>query len=953
MFFWIVILLFLLFGVGQILTTSTGVQASGLIINEILATNGTGLTDEDGDYSDWIEIYNRGSQAINLSGWSLTDDPGQPEKWTFPDATLGGHEYLVVFASGKDRKDAGRDVPLHTNFNLNKKAEFLGLYNVFQGKFMDTDSPQFPEQFRDMSYGRHGDKLAYGYLGTPTPGGPNDETLVWEAVVSPVGFNVERGFYDTPFVLGLSTTTAGAAVRYTTDGSEPTETHGTIYAGPIAVDTTTVVRAVAFRPDSLSSYVNTHTYIFPDSVLGQPTDPPGFPSTWGTHKNGDPVIADYEMDPEVVSSSRDRDMIRSALKSIPTLSLATDARNLDIYANTEGRGEAWERPASVELIYPNGDRPGFQINSGLRIHGGVGRSTVIPKHSFRLLFKGEYGATKLEYPLFPDSPVERFDTITLRAGMNRSYAGKTREPRVDLRLTTYTRDEWLRSSQIAMSGVGSHGIFVHLYLNGLYWGLYNIVERPDASFTSSYLGGRKEDWYAVKHDGPVSGSGERFEALHSLASAGGLEDPEKYAAIKQYIDTAHFIDYIIVNFHSGNEDWALTNWYAGVRNPEGKVKYFAWDGELTWIDGAWLYSSPAGEPLIKSEVLFKALLQNPDFRMEFADRIYRHLFNDGALTDANSRARWIEINAPINLAIVGEAARWGDVRYEPPIDRDNWLKAYDNVLAQMDGNVAKWIALTREAGYYPDIDPPAFNQHSDLVTTGFTLTMTAPGGVVYYTTDGSDPRAEGTGLVAPDAIEYRSPLMLTTTTRVRARVLAEDTWSALHETTFEVVERKSDLSITEIMYNPSDGSDYEFIELKNIGNGDLNLANMYFDEGITFSFPPVTAPLSPGELVVLVGNATAFAERYPGIPVGGTYRGSLSNTGEKITLKGAEGHVVVSVGYDDENGWPISPDGRGDSLVLKALDGNPDNPRNWLASALLNGSPGADEPTAGGTYRED
>jgi hypothetical protein len=141
--------------------------------------------------------------------------------------------------------------------------------------------------------------------------------------------------------------------------------------------------------------------------------------------------------------------------------------------------------------------------------------------------------------------------------------------------------------------------------------------------------------------------------------------------------------------------------------------------------------------------------------------------------------------------------------------------------------------------------------------------------------------------------------------------------------------------------------------LKNIGNVDLNLANMYFDEGITFSFPPVTAPLSPGEFVVLVRNATAFSERYPGIPVRGTYRGSLSNTGEKITLKDPEGHVVVSVDYDDENGWPISTDGRGDSLVLKALDGNPDNPRNWLASALLNGSPGADEPTAGGTHGED
>jgi hypothetical protein len=647
------------------------------------------------------------------------------------------------------------------------------------------------------------------------------------------------------------------------------------------------------------------------------------------------------MDPEVVNSPGDGDLIRSALKAIPTLSLVTDVQNLDIYANTSERGEAWERPVSVELIYPNGERPGFQINAGLRIQGGVGRTPIIPKHSFRLFFKGKYGATKLEYPLFPDSPVESFDTLTLRAGMNRSYAGKLREPRVDIRLTTYTRDEWLRTSQIAMSGIGPHGILVHLYLNGLYWGLYNVVERPDTSFTSSYLGGDKEDWYAVNHTGTISGSGERFETLHELASAGGLEDPEKYAAIKQYIDIPHFIDYIILNFYCGNEDWGRTNWYAGVRNPEGKAKYFVWDGEWIWIDGAWLYSSPPGAPIIKTEVLFRALMQNPDFRLEFADRMYEHLFNDGALTDANSRARWIEINEPINLAIIGESARWGDVRYESPITRDHWLKAYDDVLAQMDGNVTKWIALTREAGYYPDIDPPEFNQHGGLVTKGFELTMTAPQGTIYYTTDGSDPRLPVTGQVAPTALVYHSPIVLTTTTHVKARALADDTWSALHKATFRVHKYNNPLHITEIMYNPPGGDDYEFIELKNTGDTDVDLSHMSF-EGIIFSFP--TGTVLPGsEFIVLARNPAAFAGRYPAVPVGGTYQGKLSNKGEEIVLKDTQGNVLISVPYDDENGWPVSPDGRGDSLVFINQNGDPHDPKNWRASADFNGSPGADD----------
>jgi hypothetical protein len=492
-----------------------------------------------------------------------------------------------------------------------------------------------------------------------------------------------------------------------------------------------------------------------------------------------------------------------------------------------------------------------------------------------------------------------------------------------------------------MSGIGSHGTFVHLYLNGLYWGLYNIVERPDQSFLSSYFGGEKDDWYIVNHSGPVSGSGDRFESLHRLASAGGLEDPERYAEIKEYIDIAQFIDYIILNFYSGNEDWGLTNWYAGIRNPDGRARYFSWDGEWTWIDGAWLYASPPGAPIIRTEELLKALMKNPDFRMEFADRMYKHLFNDGALTDANSQARWVEINDPINLAIIGESARWGDVRYERPITRDDWLKAYEDVLAQMDGNVAKWIALTREAGYYPPIDPPAFNQHGGLVTTGFELTMAAPEGTIYYTTDGSDPRVPATGLIASTASIYQSPLVLTTTTHVKARVLADGVWSALHEATFRAGEPESHLCITEIMYNPMDGDDYEFIELKNAGDTDVDLSNMAF-EGIAFSFPSGTL-LPADESIVLVSNPTAFAERYPSVPIGGVYQAKLSNKGEEIILKNKQGTALISVLYDDENGWPVSPDGRGDSLVFINLDGDPHNPENWRASAQLHGSPGADD----------
>ena len=944
------------------------------VISELLAVNQAGIADEDGDHSDWIEIYNPGQHTINLDGWSLTDDPSQPEKWVFPDITLGSHEYLLVFASGKDRKPTQPGSELHTNFRLSQRGEFLGLYSIREGQFVHTPALSagkgFPEQFQDVSYGYYGnqendlfDQWTYGYLATPTPGQPNGEALGWVGLVAPVSFGQGRGFYQAPFTLELSTATPGATIRYTTDGSEPTETHGTVYSGPIAFTATTVVRAAAFKPDFRASSVDTHTYIFLDQVLAQPQDPPGFRKTWGGYE-GSPVMADYEMDPDVVNDPRYSGIIKEALKSIPTISIVTDMQSFhDLYANPGWKGRDWERSASVEFFNDPNKQQGFQINVGLRIQGELGRLEFIPKHAFRLFFRSEYGAAKLKYPLFPNSPVDEFDTLTLRSGVNRSYAGW---PESDQRPTTYTRDEWLRASQIAMSGSGSHGIFVHLYLNGLYWGLYNVVERPDESFMSSYFGGPKDDWQTITHAETLTNSSDRFKTLHRLVGEGQLEDPEKYAAIEKYLDIPQFVDYLILNWYAGNLDWAFNNWYAGVRRSSGQVRYFVWDGERTWYDGAEIFlelDEYNGQPnLVKP--LFEALLENSDFRMELADRLYRHLFNDGALSDAYSQARWISINSVIEQAIIGESARWGDTREDTPVTQEDWFKVRDDVLAQMEGNAVKLIGLAREAGYYPAIDPPLFNQHGGKVATGFKLTISVPSpeaGTIYYTTDGSDPRHQVTGTISPNANKYTSPLVLTATTHIKARVFrgepsepsAGQVWSALNEAVFSIDDEiTSHLQITEIMYNPLGRDDYEFIELKNTGNVDLDLANMSF-EGILFTFPPVVDPLAPGELIVLVRNRTAFAERYPGVAVGGIYDGRLSNKGERIALKAAEGQTLVEVNYDDGTGWPISPDGGGHSLVLIDLAGDPSNPRCWQASANPNGSPGADEPMARATHLEN
>ena len=147
-----------------------------VIINEFVASNNAGLEDEDGDTSDWIELYNAGDSPVSLTGWALTDSVYDRNKWTFPDVTIGAGEYLVVFASGKNRTPTNGD-NLHTNFSLNRQGEYLGMYNlVGEPQPLSVFNPVFPMQATDFSYGRYAGRPGFWYLQPPTPGAPNESS---------------------------------------------------------------------------------------------------------------------------------------------------------------------------------------------------------------------------------------------------------------------------------------------------------------------------------------------------------------------------------------------------------------------------------------------------------------------------------------------------------------------------------------------------------------------------------------------------------------------------------------------------------------------------------------------------------------------------------------------------------------------------------------------------------
>jgi len=941
-----------------------------LVISEFLAVNNNGYQDEDDDCSDWIEIHNTSDATVDLADLCLTDDADELSKWRLPSFMLDAGLYLVVFASGKDRAESGS--PLHANFKLSGDGEYLALVGVDGATVIHEYAPEFPEQSGDVSYGigtNESGQLQYFF--PPTPGDANTTTSLGE--VKDTKFSVDRGFYTEPFEVAITTKTAGAGIRYTLDGSAPSEVHGTVYSGPITISKTTVLRAMAHKTSWRSTDVDTQTYVFPADVLQQPPDPAGFPSSWrGT-------AADYGMDPDIVNHPEYGPQLVDSLMSIPTVSFATEVDSMfdsstGIYPNSGGRGERWERPVSVEWFTTDGSEE-FQVDCGVRIYGGAFRGmNLTRKKSFRLLFKGIYGPTKLNFPLFPweENDAGRYDNLVLRAGANDGWNNWGKQK------TQYIIDEYMRRMQLAFGQQVGRGRFVHLYINGLYWGIYNIIERPEASFCAEYYGGDKEDWDALNAGGATGDSNrDSWNAMLGQVR-NGLSDNESYQRIQgnnpdrtpnpaydDLIDVDNYIDYMLCNFWGGTGDWPGHNYYCACRRPPDATgfKWFCWDAEgaiCVWSSlnaNRTGVSNGAGEP-------YAALRQNSEFQLRFGDHAQRHLFNGGAATPARARRLYETLASEVELATIAESARWGDQwRTDQPYTVDDWRTMRDYVLdTYMPQRTGVVLQQLRNADLYPSIDAPVFSPHGGVVGRGETLTITAAD-TVYYTLDNTDPREYGTGAIL--GTEYTAPIVLTHNVVVKSRARSsQGEWSALNEAVFLLAE-PSPLRVTEVMYSPrnptgtetnggNSADDFEFIELQNTGGETVGLAGTKLTDGVSFDFTSGDVlTLDAGEYVVVVRSLSAFTNRY-GNPVGmriaGEYEGALDNGGEEVSLADGLGSNVLAFTYNDSRGWPLAANGAGHSLVARTLwgqdEGALDYGRNWRASAAIDGSPGGAEPTA-------
>lgn len=1024
-------------------TVYIGVTPQPPRINEFLADNEDGIIDVDGDHSDWIEIFNPNPYAIDLEGYGFKNGPNSTtaNQWNFPAGSgIEANGYRVIFASQKNLTNPAN--PLHTDFSLDAAGEYLALVRLSDNAILTEFAP-FPAQFPDASYGYWNNPIQLGYFGKPnggpTPGVVNNTAGVLGLLdeSDDTKFSVGRGFYTTAVTTTISVSTPGAKIVYTTNGSEPSETNGvqvlppnantpasvTMTIHPAAVPPgspgvniasiggVTTLRAAAFLAGYAPTNVDTQTYIFPTRVLTQTVSDATVKGWPASAVNGQ--LFNYGMDPNVVNSFTQTQMVDS-LQSIPTLSIVTALGNLvdptsGIYVNADQHGSAWERPISMEMIFPpgyvdpDGNATGFQIDAGLRIRGGYSRNDPFYKHGFRVFFSNKYNG-KLRYPLFGAEGTNEFGKIDLGTGSNYGWQRET-DYNVG-KFNTFCRDPFARLTQGALGQPNTKSRYYHLYLNGHYWGIYYTEERAEAEYAASYMGGNQDEYDAVKcanhignfvteaTDGTLTawqslwnktraiGTGSPTNANY-FALQGRNADDTRNPSLPVLLDVDNLIDEMLVIFYMGDGDAVLSgflenhnrpnNWFSVYRRTgDLGFRFFIRDAEHTlgttsWTadqTGPWTGADVYNITYANPQSMHQDLLASPLYKLRFADHIQRHFFNNGALSPTKNIARFLSLANRVELGIKSESARWGDaqsisnlpVGHAPRYVLSDWIAARDYVTNTiMPSRTATVLAQLKGDGLYPNVDAPVFAnnangqaQHGGDIAIGFQLRITAPtGGTIYYTLDGTDPRAvSGT----PAGQAYTGPLTINATTLVSARVLNGAVWSALSSALFRVdtvPASSANLVVSQIDYNPVGGNSREFLELMNISAQNLDLTGVHVRIAVDYDFAANTV-LPPGGRIQIAGDLTGFAARFAGVPslrVVGPYLGNLSNSGERIVVVSDTQGSIRDFPYDNNVPWPPEADGLGYRLVLIAPQTNPNhaNPFNWRGSATTGIAPGASD----------
>ena len=719
------------------------------IISEFQASNQTTIADEDGVFSDWCEIINPTTAAVSMANWKITDTAGNLSKWIFPSISIPPGKTLLVWLSGKNRTNPAN--PLHTNFSLEAAAESVRLVTP-TGNVVDTfawsaQNSQLPDRSFGWGItnsirtptGAPADGLTRKgyYFGEPTPGTANRTTAYVGICQDPV-FSALGGIFESGSInVTVTPSRSGDTVRYTLDSSEPTEVSPTIPTAPLSFTSTRILRAYASAPDCLSSRVVTKSFLFKPSVLGNAL--PGTIPIDHQHRaaligpNGTKLV-DYSMDPLEIQSFKLQ--IASQMTVIPTVSIA--AKESDLFSLTAGvysnsgltesspdpLDQNWERRCSVEFFNLTPGQRDFE-NGSITVSGASSLNSLeTPKHSFKLRFSRQStarpnGVLRLQPdPFLPILPERRFESFMLRNPTQDSWCRYSTTGQLPWLLpqATYCKEAWARSMQATMGHLAAHRRWVHLYLNGYYWGVYDFGDRLDEGFLQAYdePGSEYDVLKGAEAEGPAeNGDHAAWNELSdrvvtAVASSG---NNSQWAAVEGLLDVNNYIDYIIIQLFMLNEDWPGRNWRAArsrngdIRsdpNPNNfvfapnKFRFFIWDTEIAMRhDGLAEFHQPAVLQNIDPTRFHAALLNHPKYVEKFKLRVAMHFQTPGGAFYGNAPMQRLQAAADEFASIFYcESARWGNTSNVPTYYTfSHWSANRDTLLTWLPARRTNFLNL--------------------------------------------------------------------------------------------------------------------------------------------------------------------------------------------------------------------------------------------------------------------
>ena len=626
-----------------------------VIINEIMSANETTINDEDGDYSDWIELYNGGNCIVNLSGYKITDDISNPEKWTFPQIELLPDSFLIVFCSAKDRINGP---VLHTNFKIDSDGEDLMLTDSL-GNLTDHILPVSLSE--DISYGRKPDAAAgFFYFDFPSPGKSND-------LSNTLHFSHQRGFYQEPFKLSISSDSPVDEIYYSIDGSVPTpssflytdsiEIHNrnnepnivsnipttpdtSVFGAffwippPGKVNKATTIRARSFRGQDATSKIYTHTF-FVDST----------------------IYSDYPYNVISLVTESSNFFNYDTGIYVPGVNWSQDDPLWS--GNYYETGDEWERDVHIEY-FTNTGQVGFFQDAGVRIHGK--RTRRRPEKTLRLYARKEYGKAFFNYPLLPQRDLEKYKRFLLFATFGSNKITIIEDIIVNDLIRTFGLDIMEYRPAI-------------VFLNGEYWGIHSIRDYQNEHYISSIHSINKESIDLLKDNKSiVYGSNEDYSELTEFIQNNDLSVDMNYNFVTSEIDIDNFIDYQITEIFFNNYDWPGSNikfWKSSELDEKWRWIFFDIDsgfgnyeynmlthatkeGGTNWPNPDW------------STLFLRKLLQNESFRELFIER-FAELLNTTFQSD--SVKEHIDMLKNLyELEIERHIFRWGY-----PANKTEWL----------------------------------------------------------------------------------------------------------------------------------------------------------------------------------------------------------------------------------------------------------------------------------------